>query len=245
MENKVKIIVLAGILILLLVRCGKDEIELYDEFPSVYFNGSSVSYSFIEKPEAGHDTIKLPVLIAGLPAGTDRTFQIDVVTDTNTTAVPGQYQLLNGTVKANEYIGSVPVVLHNYSFLDSAELRLKVKIVDSEDFKAGFVQSMYYLISWTAKMQAPSNWAYLKAYFGEYSTSYYKFIIRVTGRSSFPYRIINPETGEYYWKTTAEVEAYSFIIRDSLDKYNADKSHPVLTHDDGKKAGQPVEIPSY
>ncbi len=236
---------LAGILMLLLVRCGKDEIELYDEFPSVYFNGSSVSYSFIEKPDAKQDTIKLPVLITGLPAETDRTFQIAVVTDTNTTATPEQYELLDGTVKAHEYIGSVPVVLHNYSFLDSNELKLKVKIVDSEDFQAGFVQSMYYLISWTAKLQAPSNWLYLSSYFGDYSTSYYKFIIRVTGRSTFPYRIINPETGEYYWKTTAEVEAYSFIIRDSLDKYNADKSHPVLTHDDGKKAGRPVELPSY
>lgn len=245
MEKKMKIIALIGIVTLLLIRCGKDEIALYDEYPSVYFNGSSVTYSFIEKPDAMEDTVKLPVLITGLPAETDRIFKIAVVTDTNTTATPEQYELLDGTVKAHEYIGNVAVVLRNYSFLDSTELKVKVKVVDSEDFKAGFVQSMYYIIHWTAQLQPPSNWNYLKTYFGEYSTRYYKFIIAATGRSSFPYRIINPETGEYYWKTTAEVEAYSFIIRDSLDKYNADKSHPVLMHDDGKKAGEPVEIPTY
>ena len=213
MEKKMKIMVMAGILLMLLVRCGKDEIELYDEFPSVYFNGSSVSYSFIEKPDAAQDTVRLPVLITGMAADADRIFKIEAVADTNTTATP--------------------------------DLRLKVKVANNQDFKAGFVQSMYYQISWTARLQAPSNWAYLQTYFGPYSTRYYKFIIQVTGRSTFPYRIINPETGEYYWKTTAEVEAYSFIIRDSLDKYNADKSHPVLTHDDGKKAGQPVELPVY
>lgn len=243
MKN-VKIIALVSIFIWL-ISCSKDEIEVYHEFPSVYFNGSSVSYSFIEKPDARQDTVRLPVLITGMPADADRFFRIEMVADTNTTATAEQYALLEGIVKAGEYIGNVPVVLNNYSFLDSTHLKLKVKIVDSDDFKAGFVQSMYYYISWTAKLQAPENWRYLKTYFGEYSTRYFKFIIGATGRSSFPYRIINPETGEYYWKTTAQVEAYTMIIRDSLDKYNADKSHPVLTHDDGAKAKQPVVIPSY
>lgn len=227
-----------------LTGCEHSDIMIYEELPGVYFNGSSWSYSFLEKPGTLIDTIKLPILITGSAVDHDRKIVAEVVADTNTTMQQGLYELLEGTVKKNEFEGILPVVVKYIQAYDTSVVALKLRLVASDDFNVTTLGVSTNLVKVTGKIIQPANWNnWLKYYFGTpYSTSWWKFIMEVAGRNSLPYYPNNPDK-ETWNMTVNEVTAIQSRVRYALALYNADPSHPKLTHDDGQWKGQLVSMP--
>lgn len=226
-----------------LAGCEHSDIMMYEELPGVYFNGASWTYSFLDKPGTVTDTIKLPILITGSAVDYDRKVTAEAVADSNTTIREDLYELLEGTVRKGEFEGILPVVVKYIPEYDTSVVTLKLKLIASADFNVTTLGVSTNQVKVTGKVIQPANWSWLKYYFGTpYSTAWWKFIIEVTGRSSLPYYPSHPDK-ETWNMTVNELKAYQEQVRMALAKYNADPSHPKLTHDDGQWKGQLVSMP--
>lgn len=226
-----------------LTGCEHSDIMMYEELPGVYFNGASWTYSFLDKPGTLIDTIKLPVLITGSAADYDRKVLAEAVADSNTTIREDLYELLEGTVKKGEFEGILPVVVKYIPEYDTTVVRLKLRLRGSGDFNVTPLGVSTHIVEVTGKIIKPANWSWLRYYFGTpYSTAWWKFIMEVTGRNSLPYYPNHPDQ-EIWNMSVNELKAYQEQVRLALARYNADPSHPKLTHDDGQWKGQLVSMP--
>lgn len=177
--------------------CNKN-IDGYENDPGVYFfertqDGFSErigvkTLSFLLKPaNVTQDTIKVIAKIMGLKADHDRTFV--AVADTGSNALPADYKILPGIVKANQIFGELPVVVFRTPEIKELVKLLNVKIVDGGDFKAGINDQLDILmsLSWTDGLIKPDNWdSALRSYFGTYSKVKFQFVIDVLGMAEFP-----------------------------------------------------------
>lgn len=237
---KINNIFLAAIVLLstIISSCRKDLMQ-YQNDPRIYFNDVSagqtvrlVSSSFSFATQAStltEDTIYAKVNIMGLPTTKDRFFSA-VPIDSGTTAKPGiNYKLLNGTVKANQITGLLPVIVYRTSDLKTITQKLKLKIIDALDFKAGVAENNYFSLNWNDALIKPDNWDILNglaSYFGAYSVVKYQFIINVTGRSSFPLqgsnRVFNPNL-----LSSQQMQNYVLMIKGALATYNNTHTTPL------------------
>ncbi|OKZ39650.1 MAG: hypothetical protein BHV82_14405 [Odoribacter sp. 43_10] len=101
----------------------------------------------------------------------------------------------------------------------------------------------------TNKIGRPANWSQLNNYFGEYSDSWYRFILDATGLPSLPYWSPrgsadpnNPDP-ERWTMTGTEVKAYAALVKEKLTEYNNEHPGNPLKHEDGEYKGQPVTMP--
>jgi len=250
-----KNIILSGLLavLLVLVSCSKEEIMLYEEATGVYFNNSSTTYNFIEHAgniDIGNDTINIPILLTGTAVGYDRPVKMEVaVDDTLLTAEKGMYEILGGGIPANEYAGQIKVQVNYSKALDDSIYVARFRIVPNEHFAVTDLNRITYSLNITNKFTQPANWGRLSSAFGNYSNSWYAFILKVTGLSSIPYWSYrgsedpsNPDP-ERWTMTYNERQAYAAKVKVELTKYN--NTHPgnPLLHEDGKYKGKQVVMP--
>jgi len=236
------IIVLAGIM--LMTACKKEEVKLYqDTDPSLYFTLSAYSYSFMTDLDSTSRTIYLPVKLSGDLKDYDRTFNMQVVNDTNTTANKDWYELKEGRLPKGSVNGTIPIVLKRNAVIDTTIIKLKLALTPSSTLDTMPGASIQ--ISWTGKVIQPINWNWLRYYFGTpFSTAWYKFIIKATGKSSFPYSPTLARTDPATWSMTyPQIQAYSLQVKEALQAYNAAHPDSPLTHDDGLYKGQLVSMP--
>lgn len=234
-----------GLAFAFLTGCGSSDIMLYEQNAAAYFESSAFSYSFLENPAETSHVVKIPVNISGLQVDYDRKFVVArPEKDTITTAEEDQYRIGEGVVKANEYSGLVEVELLRDKRLDDSVYTLALEIRPNEDFREVRLNKTTLQLSFTNKVIQPANWGWLKWYFGEpFSTRWWTFICEATGQTSLPYFPTNPDT-ETWWMDVDMIIAYQTIVRLALEEYNAKHPDAPLTHDDGKYAGQKVEMPN-
>lgn len=225
---------------LLFTACSKSEIPTFQGVPGVNFgkieNTNSVVHSFLGN--TGDDYIQeIPVIIMGDTSAKDRTFNVEVVNDSNTTAAPNQYEIIGGIVKKGEVNGTLSVRLIKTPSLDTSTVSLKLRLVDSEDFKAGNVETSEFIIKWTNKIVVPS-WSYFRYFFTSVgSTAAYRIIVETTGLTTL--------TAQQYGALgEAAVIAYATKFGDYIKQWNKDHPDDKLKHDDGTKAGQEI-VPLY
>ncbi len=251
---KKKYTILGSCLFLLsLVACQKESIMLYEQASGIYFNGSSTTYSFIENVknlEWGSDTINLPVLITGAAVDYDRDIKVEAaVDDTLMTAESHMYKILGGYIPANEYSGLIKVQINYSEELDDSIYVACFRIRPCEHFPVTDLNEFTYMLSFTNKFTIPSNWNNrLKRFFGDYSDSWYTYILQVTGLSSLPYwsnqgsNDPNNPDPERWTMTYDEVKAYAAMVKVALTKYNnAHPGNPMLHGE--PIAGKPVSMP--
>lgn len=225
--------------------CENEGLKEYTDNPGIYFDGAERSYSFFDHPGIQVDTIKLPLLISGPVCDYDRIVKVEVVSDTNTTATDDMYQLLDGYVLKGEAKGIVPVVLNYREALENQACKLKIRLVETKDFKELRLGQNTCLIHFSAYIIKPDNWdSWLHYYFGDiYSTRWWKFIMDATGKNALPYNPTHPDK-ETWWMSDAELIANYWLVRNALNEYNANpENNPPLRHDDGEGAGQIVVMP--
>jgi hypothetical protein len=223
------------------LSCTKQEIPTFDAAAAVNFgkidNANSVTYSFMANPEDDYIQ-EIPVVIMGDTANYDRSFEVQVVNDSNTTASPAQYKILGGVVKAGEITGTLSVQLFKSPELDNSTVSLKLKLVNSEDFKAGNVETSDFIIRWTNKVVVPS-WSYFRYFFTSVaSTAAYRLIVQTTGLTTLTARQYSVDIG------AAGVQALATKFGDYVKQWNKDHPNDKLKHDDGTKAGEDI-VPLY
>ncbi|WP_212005094.1 DUF4843 domain-containing protein [Chitinophaga sp. HK235] len=239
-----KRLLIALVGIMLITACKKEQIKLYqDTDPSLYFTLNTYSYSFMTDLDSTSKVIYLPVKLSGALKDADRSFNVQVINDTNTTANKDWYELKTGTLPKNSVDGTIPIVLKRNALIDTTIIKLKLSLTPSSALDT--MPSATIQISWTGKIIQPINWNWLRYYFGTpFSTAWYKFIIKATGKSSFPYSPTLAKTDPVtWWMSTAQIQAYSLQVKEVLQAYNAAHPDSPLTHDDGLYKGQLVSMP--
>lgn len=238
--------------------CGKDDIMMYEQNPGVYFNYDQNSrpeskYSFFENPDkviVGYDSIYVPLKINGLAVDYDRYVDVMVVdTSKKNTALPKMYSFGRGIIKANMYVGTFPIRINYTEELDESTRTVVLRIIPNSDFQVTDLRAVNALITFGNVAMQPENWNKLKTYFGDYSNSWYSFILRSTGRKSLPYKYYGgasqaptPEEALKWPMTAAEVSAIAFQVKEILTEYNNTHPGEPLTHEDGEFKGQPVKM---
>lgn len=230
-------ICLSLLVLVILAGCKKDEIGSFNADAAVNFTVLSTQYSFIQNASGAHIQ-EIPVEIIGNAADKDRKFKVEVVKDSITTAGENQYQIMEGLVKAGEFTGTLSIKLLNSPVLATSTAGLKLKLIDSEDFKAGNLESNTAVVYWTDKILVPS-WSYFRYFFTSVaSTSAYRIIVQTTGLTTLTATQYSREIG------AAGVQALATQFGDYVKQWNIDHPNDKLKHDDGTKAGQEI-VPLY
>ncbi len=238
---------------LLLSACGKEGIMLYKEAPGIYFNSNATTYSFVENVrnlELGCDTVNIPVLVTGSAVDFERVVDMAVATeDTLLTAESSMYDILGGSIAPGEYSGVIKVQINYIPALDDSVYVACFKLNATKDFPVTDLNQTHFLLSITNKLTQPANWSRLQPTFGNYSNSWYKFILETTGLSSIPYwnslgsaDPANPDP-ERWTMTYNELKAWAAMVKVALTDYNNQHPGNPLRHEDGEYVGQVVSMP--
>ena len=239
LRNKFSLIIA---ITLILNACKKDEVGSFTAAPAINFLVTnlkplySTEYSFITNPQPEYIQ-EVDVVIIGNTEPRDRVLKAVAVKDATTTAKDSQYEILDGTVKAGEFNGKLKVKLKNSAELNTTKVVLKLRLVDSEDFKAGNKESAEYTIGWTNQILVPASWTYYNIFFATKSTAVYRIVLQTVGLVTFTstdYRGIG-EQGAIVLGTK---------FGDYVKQWNLDHPNDHLKHDDGTKAGQDI-VPLY
>lgn len=160
-------------------------------------NPDSLTYSFaVRAAGLQYDTVRIPIRIMGTAVDKDRVVNYSASTET-----PGgesNYELLPATLKANSYTGELLVKVLRSEQLKDRELRLWLKLENSESFRTGVDNQLKYLVKLNDFLSQPSSWLIFK--FGKYSDAKYDLIIKATGRFDYTDMM---ETEEDYLRQTA------------------------------------------
>lgn len=197
--------------ICLLAGCTKNEVPAYSDLDKVYFYERRLNFSMLERVEelsysfvAKSSTITegrldIKVRLQGrIDQERDRVVRAEVIAD-STTAVEGtHYRLEEGVIKAGEYEGVLPLTFYRTPDMQTEILRIKLRIADSDDLKAGLEEDAYIRVLVSDILMKPVNWPY---YFGEYSTNKYRFVLDQLGIEDFPML--------YRWDTEYEEGKFS------------------------------------
>lgn len=215
---------------------------MYKQEAGAYFGTDTLFYSFVNDPGEKIVTVTLPVYISGNAEAYDRKVTVKVVKDSITDAEEQMYELQETIIKAGEFSGSTPIVLHYDERMDKEDFMIHFAIEKSSDFQVIDLNQRNSTVKFSNKVIKPSNWDYaLATYFGSYSTRWWKFITEKTGMLSFPYWP-NAQDKVTWWLTAEMMKGYQSFIRVELAKYNAEHKEQ-MTHDDGPKANQLVTVP--
>lgn len=238
--------------IFLWIACAKDEVDLYEEAPGIYFNGSSTTYNFAENPdvaEIGYDTVNIPLLITGTAVDYDRNVEVKIAVEDTVTASDDMYEILSGVVLAGSYSGQVKVKINYVPLMDDSVYVTKFKLEPTKDFPVIDLNQVTFHLYMTNRLSRPANWGRLSTFFGNYSDSWYRFILEATNRSSLPYwsyygseDASNPDP-ERWTMTYNEISAWANLVREALTEYNNQHPGNPLKHEDGEYAGQNVVMP--
>ncbi len=226
---------------LFFASCKKQDLQPFKANSAINFvkvdNQNSITYSFMTNPSNEY-TQDITVNIIGDTSNVDRTFEVQVVNDTNTTALPAQYKILGGVVKAGQFTGKLSLRLFNSPELENKTISLKLKLVDSKDLKAGNIESSEFIVKWTNQIVLPS-WTYFRLFFSSASSnSVYRIIMQTTGLTTLTAAQYSREIG------AAGVEVLATVFGDYVKQWNKDHPNDKLKHDTGTQAGQEI-VPLY
>ncbi|MFD0761315.1 DUF4843 domain-containing protein [Lutibacter aestuarii] len=235
MKNYILIAILT-IMMISFTSCEEEEIDSFSALPAINFINNSSDYSFIQNTSSDY-IAEIPVKIIGNSTDYDRFFSVEIINDSITTAESNLYQILEGKVEAGQFEGALFLNVKNAPKLDTLEVSIHMKIIDSEDFKKGNIESEDFTFTWSNTIIVPA-WTYYRYFFCRYpSKAAYRAFIAATGRTSFTisdYRELGP--------TGAKVLGVQF--GDYIRNYNLEHPNNPLLHDDGPKQGEPI-IPIY
>ncbi len=204
----------------------KDEARIRIEGPYKWAVGTdSLEFSFVTSaPEVKEVTMDVILNVMGVESTQARVVKVAVSQD-KTTATSSQYSLpLEVTIPANQLWAILPVTLKRSASLQESTAKLYIEVAESQDFKPGVVERNHILIKWNDILSMPKNWSDLESFFGSFSLVKYRFIINITGVTEF-------DTTMMSW---AKLMNYKIMLKDALDKYNAEHSNNPLIDENGQ-----------
>ncbi len=171
--------------------CSEDKFTTYDSDRFLYFTrgitADSITESFFFYPGEDTHEIKLELAFAGMPAGENMTYRVDV-DESLTTAVKGtdfDYEP-DQTWEAGKEKDTLAVKLIKTAKLENEMVRVVLKLTPTRDFALGPTgNAKSQRMIFTSMAIAPSWWTsdIVRYYLGEYSDAKYAKFIEVTGIS--------------------------------------------------------------
>ena len=190
--------------VLFLAACEKSP-TLFDQPDGIYFNTTtdSISYSFAKYPNRSVDTVRIPVMVLGDAAATDRPITVEKLTGTDVNAVEGVHYKLLAPYKmpAGKIATELPVVVYRTADLDNNLVAFRLRLQANEQFASG-ISSKTSLKVKLSYLQKPSTWgesggsywAGFNTNFGTWTKTKYKVVLTAlydpisdTTVSEFPY----------------------------------------------------------
>jgi len=248
MKNYSNTIYILLLLVFVLQACEQNEIMTFDtERSGVNFESYDTEYAF-SYSQKSIDTLDIPFNINGMAMDYVRNANFSVLTD-STDALDTEYKIISAEVAADELKGNLKIMVTKNDLDSIPDRRIWLQTDVSDDFEPGIYYMSNHILILTDRFVPPVGWypgSYKTRYLlGEYSTSYYKWIISATGETQFPYpRAIpgynNDEKWDYSYK-----KIWVMRLKDLLKAYNASIAPDVLIHSDGQLEGEPVVVGVY
>jgi Domain of unknown function (DUF4843) len=192
------LIISVSAILLLSNSCKVEAPEKFDQPDAIYFNTTpdSINYSFAQYPQRLVDTVKIPVTVLGNAVAKDRVIDVQLATDTLSTAVAGVHYKMSPPyiLPANSYSTIVPVVVYRTpDMVPGKVFSVRLKLVANNDFKLGITQQTKYIVN-ISYIQKPTDWGTLSgtlwagksADFGTWTLTKYTMILNA---------LYNPVTG--------------------------------------------------
>jgi len=173
---------------LVMAACGKTDELLYNQADMIYVESlpDSTDYTFATSPESVvSDSIVVNFRIIGKVSDKDRS--INLVPAANSTGKEGyHYKIGKAVVKANSFTAKVPVYVYRRPGLKDSTLTVTLRVTENQDFKPGYATRLRYKFTLTDILAKPTNWESTWApYFGSYSEVKFRFLIAVTGKTTW------------------------------------------------------------
>lgn len=200
-------------MIAVLLSCKKEEVSIYQGKDGISFFAYTYellhttgvrSYSFaLQASQKATDTLFIPMRITGKLSDGPRSVMLKVAT--GTTATPGvDFELREVSIPAGTYSFNYPLVLINSAGMANNVYRIVLEPAETKDFILGTLgqtppsgtglsteENFRYLkIDVTNQYIQPAYWTTLAPYFGTFSATKYKFMVRVLGITDFSYEKI-------------------------------------------------------
>jgi Domain of unknown function (DUF4843) len=170
-------LIATAILYLLISACGKEDRLMYKEPPAIYFSRDfvlpdSINYTFVVKPDTVlRDTVYLNIRITGL-----------VIADSSTAVKGTHFDIGPAVIKAGEYAIKFPVYLFRTPDMKNKVFSVYFRIASSDDFAAGFANSLKYQIRITDMLLKPADWS--DFFYGAYSLTKHQFMVSRLGTTA-------------------------------------------------------------
>lgn len=217
-----------------IISCEQEELMSFEAEPAVNFTQTTQTYSFLGNPE-DLKTIEIPVRLMGNAVDYNRNFNVEIVEETNVPA--GSYEIVGGVVEAGEFTGNLLVNVYNSPALADSEASIVLELSNSEDLKAGNVDTRTYTLNWTDQVVVPA-WTYYRYFFTSVpSPAAYRAIVESTGLTTFTlndYRNLGP----------VGAQAMGTTFGNYVKQWNLDNPDNPLIHDGGPQEGEPI-VPLY
>jgi hypothetical protein len=191
--------------IILAVGCKQDVPTLYNQTDGIYFNTTtdSLQYTFAKYPNRTVDTIKIPVMVLGSPANTDREITLENVSGSDLSAKEGiHFKLLSPyKMPANKVSTLLPVVIYRTADLDSIKAAFAIQLKPNTSFTSGISSKMSVKVK-LGFLQKPATWGEINGLqwagyatnLGTWTKTKYKLVLEAlydpvsdTTVSEFPY----------------------------------------------------------
>lgn len=224
------------VLMFVFISCDEEDIISFEALPAVNFVNESKTYSFLGNLD-GEALQEIEIQIIGDVSDQDRYFEVEIIQDEETNAEQEQYEIAQGVVKAGEFTGILPVTVFNSQELDSTTVSLHLRMVESEDFKPGNIETRTFILSWTNQVVVP-NWQWYSYFFTRLpSSEAYRAVVESTGLLQF-------EQSDYVAIGPIGAEALGVQFGDYVKQHNLENPGNPLRHDNGDLAGEEI-VPLY
>ncbi|GHU78808.1 hypothetical protein FACS1894145_1640 [Bacteroidia bacterium] len=191
-----KLWLIAFLCLMLWQGCEENEYTYYTtDKPTLYFalpdvQRDSLVISFVKYGDAKVIELPLSVEIAGYSSDKDRHFQVKVVPDSTTAVANKHYRPLESeyTLHAGKFKDEFTVyLLHEDPELDFKPVRLRIEIVENDEFGNGVWQKQAADIRFSNILSKPAIWdiEYV-SYFSEYSKTKHQLILRELNLPELP-----------------------------------------------------------
>lgn len=237
--------------------CKEEPLQLFEAKDMICFWDHSTNYSFYgaTNEEQADGVIRMKIRIMGYTKPYDREVTGAAIADTPgtpeedrlTTATPGEYTILGGTIPAGEVEGFFEVEVKNQEKLADGELRLNLALTENEDFGPGTRENRTMSLVWSRQFLQPQTWSSMRTFIcATWSSQVYRIFMEVTGLKELWYTSDgpDPENNPEDARVTAETaRVYGRMFGDYVRAWELEHGEKLL-HDDGSSKGLPI-IPVY
>lgn len=176
--------------LVILTGCSRTNTDLFDDSPSIYFDGDlEIDFTFA-KHKIDEVVIRIPVEIGGYKNSVERTFNLQIVED-STTAIKGvHYEIMMPKIMmpADSFKVHIPIKVFNSDpSLKSEKVRLYLKLQPNENFVSGIYNKQELSLYISDILLKPSIWDNVySGFFGVYSEAKHRKILEICDIAEIP-----------------------------------------------------------